>query len=92
MNELTYQSFEAGGVEESANRYDSRGEILHGPIPNASQTITEIEVVFRFTKGFPTTADLNLLNRAGFTDTGATRNRGREFTGPRQRYEPASVR
>lgn len=86
MSELNYDSFEARGVEESANRYDHRGELLHGPIPNSRQVIAETEIVFRFTKGFPTVADTQRLKDAGFVDTGAVRNQGREFTGPRQSY------
>lgn len=86
MSELSYDSFEARGVEESANRYDYRGELLHGPIPNSRQVIAETEIVFRFPRGFPTATDLTLLEAAGFRDTGSVRNRGREFTGPRTAY------
>lgn len=86
MSELSYDSFEARGVEESANRYDHNGELLYGPIPNSRQLIAETEIVFRFRKGFPTPADIKRLMSAGFSDTGAVRNRGREFTGPRLPY------
>lgn len=85
-SELTYESFEARGVEESANRYDKYGEMLYGPIPNAAVWIAEIETVFRFPRQLPTTNDLALLINAGFVNTGTGRNCGREFTGPRQQY------
>lgn len=86
MSELSYDSFEARGVEESANRYDHRGGLLHGPVPNAREAIAETEIVIRFTKGFPTATDMQKLHDAGFVDTGAVRNQGREFTGPRKSY------
>lgn len=84
--ELTYNSFQARGVQESSNRYDARGEMLYGPIPNAAKTIAEIEIVFSFSRQLPTAGDLALLSHAGFISTGTGRNRGREFIGPRQRY------
>lgn len=86
-SELSYGSFEARGVTEQANRYDRRGEMLYGPIPNAAKVIAETEIVFIFPKQSPTAIDLHLLIQAGFHDTGTGRNRGREFTGPRKAYE-----
>jgi len=80
--ELGYADFEAKGVEESANRYDSRGELLHGPIPNAKATIAEIETVIRFPKGSPTPNDLAKLRQAAFIET----ETGKTFTGPRTKY------
>lgn len=88
MTELSYDSFQAIGVEETANRYDARGEILHGPIPNASATIAATELVFNFPRQLPTAKDLELLTTSGFTDTGTGRNRSRQFTGPYKPYKP----
>lgn len=82
--ELSYADFEAKGVEEFANRYDARGEMLHGPIPNARATIAEIEVVFRFPRTSPTGNDLTKLKAAGFTEIST--GRINQFVGPRTAY------
>ena len=78
--ELSYDTFEAYGVQESANRYDIRGEMLHGPIPSAHHLIAETEIVFRFVRQLPTASDLARLSNANFNGI------GREFTGPRTPY------
>lgn len=79
--DLSYDTFEACGVEERANRYDARGELLHGPIPNASATIAATEIIFSFPRQSPTARDLMALADSGFKPTGRS-----EFTGPRMPY------
>lgn len=81
-----YADFEATGVEETANRYDHQGKLLHGPIPNAKATIAEIETVIRFRRSEPTANDLALLRQAGFSASETRRGRVTGFTGPRRSY------